>query len=76
MTKLSNLIWIPLFLIPFFVLSCSGTADERAPLRPDRDFVKQGTNTSRLRGTVQTICAEDVEIYVDYIYVADGPGGI
>jgi hypothetical protein len=76
MNKLMKPVWSFGFLLAIVSISCSGITQERIPQPSNEAYVKQGANSSRLLGTFQTICAEDIEVYGDYVYIADGPGGI
>jgi len=62
-------------LIMILTLSCGGNGTGEAGVTPsgsqDRTAAADGVT-----GYLRTTCAEDVEVYGNALYVADGPGGL
>jgi hypothetical protein len=76
MFKSIGAILAPWFLIAVVLQSCNAVQPERVSPPPDAKYARQGVKTAGLLGTVPTTCAEDIAVYLGYVYVADGPAGI
>jgi len=72
MTKIPFAIsqFIRLGLLLLICVSCGGSSE---PTSPDNPPFKNGM---RLAGSLDMTCTEDIVLHGNYIYVADGPGGL
>ena len=54
-------------LISLFCLSCGGGSPSE-PVKPD--------GTPEFLASISSVCAEDIAVKGDFLYLADGPGGL
>lgn len=74
--KKSYLLFILLLIICIMQISC-GNPSRVQPLVRSADLdPRQSEASPSLRGSLDTVCAEDVTIHGKFLYVADGPGGL
>lgn len=74
----SRIAWLFLIYCSLLAVSCGVPQQAHYPAAEsdDIDTSRLAETSPTLRGYVDTTCAEDVELYGKFIYVADGPGGI
>ena len=77
MIKYQPRIGRPLLLAIICLLSLScGAPKSEGPALPREPAPRAAAVPGRLVGCIATTCSEDMAIYGDYVYVADGPAGL
>ncbi len=76
--KPTSIAWVFFICYALLATSCGATQQTHypAPESVDTPIERLAESSMSLRGYINTICAEDVEPYSKFIYVADGPGGV
>jgi hypothetical protein len=70
-----NPYWLLIIPLVFITVSCS-SVDRELSDQPFAQNKREAADTPRLAGVYPSICAEDVAVLNNYVYLADGIGGI